>query len=117
VLLTAPEPVVAERLRTRMTSPYAREGAELAQALADRDEIEPLLRRSADLVLETTVPAARVADALLERLAALDGRGRRIRGAAAQPPWASSQSIATAQPFSTEMWPSRGRSHSSARAQ
>jgi shikimate kinase len=71
VLLTAPEPVVIERLRTRTNNPYARGEQELSQVLTDFAEIEPLIRRSADLVLTTTEPPARVADALLRRIAAL----------------------------------------------
>jgi dephospho-CoA kinase len=66
VLLTAPEPVLVARLRTRTTNRYGKSEAELAQVLADRREIEPLLRRSADLVIDTTEPVARVADRLLE---------------------------------------------------
>ena len=65
VLLTAPRATIAERLRTRTTNSFGRDGAEHARALADLDRLEPRLRASADLVLETTVPPARVADALL----------------------------------------------------
>src|SRR4051812_35023991 len=49
VLLTAPEDVLVERLRTRTGNAYGRDGRELEQVLADRGELEPLLRRSADL--------------------------------------------------------------------
>jgi shikimate kinase len=70
VLLTAPTPVLVHRLRTRSGNPYGRNDAELSQVLADRDEVEPLLRRSADLVLATTTPPPHVADQLLERIAA-----------------------------------------------
>jgi len=69
VLLTAPREVLVERLRTRTGNAYGREGAELAQVLADHDEVEPLLRRSADLVLTTTAPTAEVADRLLRHVA------------------------------------------------
>ena len=69
VLLTAPREVLVQRLRTRTGNAYGREGAELAQVLADHDEIEPLLRRSADLVLTTTAPTAEVADRLLRHVA------------------------------------------------
>jgi shikimate kinase len=71
VLLTAPEPVVIERLRTRTNNPYAKGEQQLSQVLTDFAEIEPLIRRSADLVLPTTEPPARVADAMLRRIAAL----------------------------------------------
>jgi shikimate kinase len=70
VLLTAPMPVLVHRLRTRSGNPYGRDDAELSQVLADREEVEPLLRRSADLVLATTTPPPHIADQLLERIAA-----------------------------------------------
>lgn len=65
VLLTAPRDLIAQRLRTRTTNPYGNSVAELAQSLSDLDEIEPLLRRTADVVLDTTVPVTDVADRLL----------------------------------------------------
>jgi len=68
VLLTAPEPVLVERLRTRTTNRYGRGAAERARVLADLAEIEPLLRRSADLVLATTGPASEIADAVLSHV-------------------------------------------------
>ncbi len=67
VLLTAPSSVLVERLRAR--NGYGRDGAELSQVLGDLADVEPLLRRSADLVLTTTAPTAEVADVLLERIA------------------------------------------------
>ncbi len=67
VLLTAPSAVLVERLRAR--NGYGRDDAELAQVLGDLADVEPLLRRSADLVLTTTAPTAEVADVLLERIA------------------------------------------------
>ena len=71
VLLTAPRPVLVERLRTRTTNAYGRDPDELARVLADLVEVEPLLRRSADLVLTTTAPTAEIADVLLRRIAEL----------------------------------------------
>jgi dephospho-CoA kinase len=73
VLLTAPKPVLIERLRTRTGNAYGRSDVELAQVLADLEEVEPLLRRSADLVLTTTVPPPQVADTLIEHIAELPG--------------------------------------------
>ena len=67
VLLTAPRSVLVERLRTR--NGYGRDDAELSQVLGDLADVEPLLRRSADLVLTTTASTASVADVLLERIA------------------------------------------------
>jgi shikimate kinase len=68
VLLTAPRAVLVDRLRTRRGNPYGRRPAELSQVLADLDEVEPLLRRSADLVLTTTAPVSQVADRLLAHI-------------------------------------------------
>ena len=65
VLLSAPEAVLVERLRTRTSNAYGRDSAERAQVLADLAEVEPLLRRSADLVLTTTAPLPEVADRLI----------------------------------------------------
>jgi dephospho-CoA kinase len=75
VLLTAPEAVLVERLRTRTGNAYGRDERELAQVLADRAEVEPLLRRSADLVLATTGPPSQVADVMLRRIAEVDPAG------------------------------------------
>jgi len=69
VLLIAPRSVLRQRLRTRTDNGYGRAGAELSNVMADLAEIEPLLRRSADLVLTTTAPPAEIADRLLDRLA------------------------------------------------
>jgi hypothetical protein len=68
VLLTAPVDVLLERLQTRTGNRYGQSPTEEAQVLADLAEVEPLLRRSADLVLEATEPPERLADVLLSRL-------------------------------------------------
>src|SRR6478735_1202127 len=68
VLLTLPREVLIARLRDRTTNPYGRGDAELANVLADLAEIEPLLRRSADLVLDATLPTAELADRIIERV-------------------------------------------------
>src|SRR5690348_8698115 len=54
VLLTAPEALLVERLRTRRSNPYGRSAPERAQVLDDLATVEPLLRRSADLIVDTT---------------------------------------------------------------
>jgi beta-glucosidase len=69
VLLTAPRSVLVDRLDTRTSNPYGRGPAERSHVLADLAGVEPLLRRSADLVLTTTAPPARVADRLLGSIA------------------------------------------------
>lgn len=42
--------------------------------LADLADVEPALRRSADLILTTTAPVSEIADALTARIAAFEGR-------------------------------------------
>jgi hypothetical protein len=74
VLLTAPRSVLVERLRTRAGNAYGRGPGELANVVADLDEVEPLLRRSADLVLDTTDPPGELADQLLARVTAAHDR-------------------------------------------
>jgi shikimate kinase len=71
VLLTAPEPVLVERLRGRHGNTYGRDEDELAQVLDDLAQVEPLLRRTADLVLTSTAPPSELADLLLQRLDAV----------------------------------------------
>jgi broad-specificity NMP kinase len=71
VLLTAPRSVLIHRLRTRTGNAYGRTTVELANVLADLAEVEPRLRRSADLVLTTTAPVSEVTDRLTDRIAAL----------------------------------------------
>jgi AAA domain len=69
VVLTVPEDEIVMRLRTRTSNAFGRKPTERRQVLADLTHIEPLLRRSADLVLSTTAPVAEVADRLLAHVA------------------------------------------------
>lgn len=75
VLLTAPTIVLIGRLRTRTSNSYGRDPQERAQVLADLAEVEPLLRRSADLVLTTTARVGEIADLLLRRIGELEPGG------------------------------------------
>jgi AAA domain len=68
VVLTVPEDEIVMRLSTRTSNAYGRKPADLRQVLSDLAHVEPLLRRSADLVLSTTAPVAEVADRLLAHL-------------------------------------------------
>ena len=65
VLLTAPVDVIVERLRTRTTNPYGKSPGEIDRILSERAWVLPLLRKSADMIVETTVPVTKVADALI----------------------------------------------------
>lgn len=76
VLLTAPEEVIVERLATRTTNRYGKGVAERRRVLADLRVVEPLLRSSADVVIDTTQPLARVVDEVL----AVSARPRRPWG-------------------------------------
>ena len=70
VLLTAPSEILLQRLTARSTNAYGRSAEERAQVLADLADVEPLLRRSADLILVTTEPTPLIADALLRHVLA-----------------------------------------------
>ena len=56
ILLTASPTVIRERLRTRTTNAFGKDPGELERALLLQTEIEPLLRRSATHVIDTSVP-------------------------------------------------------------
>lgn len=47
--------MIAKRLTTRTNNPFGQDPAELARALALQAEIEPLLRRSATHVIDTSM--------------------------------------------------------------
>jgi shikimate kinase len=70
ILLTVPEGVLVERLRSRATNPYGNTEVERDQILTDRAEVEPLLRRSADLVLDATAAPSALADAIVAHVRA-----------------------------------------------
>ena len=65
VLLTAPAAVLHDRLAQRTGNPCGKDAAERARALAYVTTVEPLLRASADLVVDTTRPPRVVADEVL----------------------------------------------------
>lgn len=68
VLLSAPVSVLVERLGTRTNNPYGKAPAELAETLEFQQTIEPLLRRSASLEVDTRASVGEVADTVLERV-------------------------------------------------
>jgi dephospho-CoA kinase len=65
VLLSAPIPMMMERLATRTTNPYGKDPAELAIVLHNTREVEPLLRRAASLEVDTSAPVDQVVEAIL----------------------------------------------------
>jgi hypothetical protein len=74
VLLTAPVEVILERLWTRTTNSFGKSQLERDRVLADMEWVLPLLRMSADLIVDTTGPVSEVADAVVDAVAS---RGRR----------------------------------------
>ncbi len=66
ILLTAPTEVIRTRLATRATNDFGKDPAELDRTLLLIAEIEPLLRRSADIVIDTSVPLDEVVARVLE---------------------------------------------------
>jgi shikimate kinase len=60
VLLTAPAHVIVERLTTRTTNPYGKRSEEVARVLGLLRTIEPILRRGAGHVVDTSVPLNQV---------------------------------------------------------
>src|SRR3954462_13189621 len=66
ILLTAPEAVVVERLRARTGNEWGKAPAQLARIRGEMQTGEPLLRRSANLVVDATLPLSDIADLVLD---------------------------------------------------
>jgi hypothetical protein len=77
VLLTAPVEVILDRLRQRTTNPFGRTQAERDRVLADTEWVLPLLRASADLVIESTTSVNHAADTLIDAVASAGRRPHR----------------------------------------
>ncbi len=69
ILLSAPTPVLLQRLATRTTNSYGKHPEELARIVEQVRTIEPLLRRRATVELDTSDPL----DSVVERVVALIG--------------------------------------------
>jgi dephospho-CoA kinase len=65
VLLSAPPEVIVERLVTRTTNPYGKRPEKVERTLQLQTTIEPLLRRSARFVVDTSVPLDEVVAAIV----------------------------------------------------
>jgi broad-specificity NMP kinase len=64
VLLSAPVDVLRERLATRDSNDFGKDPAELERILGDLATVEPLLRATSALEVDTTVPVSEVTDAV-----------------------------------------------------
>jgi dephospho-CoA kinase len=62
VLLTAPDAVMAERMRTRTDNPYGKDPSDVTRQLALKRIVEPWLRRAAHAVIDTSAPIDHVVD-------------------------------------------------------
>ena len=65
VLLTAPTRLMIERLASRTNNPYGKRPEELARVIELKRTVEPLLRRSADVEIDTSRPLDEVVETLL----------------------------------------------------
>lgn len=65
VLLSAPARLIVERLATRTTNPYGKHPDELARVLRHLHTVEPLLRRTAALEVDTSAPVEQVIEIIL----------------------------------------------------
>jgi dephospho-CoA kinase len=66
VLLSAPVDVMLERIATRSTNRFGQDPSELAKILDDLAAVEPLLRRTATVEIDTSVPLTDVVARLAE---------------------------------------------------
>jgi shikimate kinase len=62
VLLSAPAPLIVERLAARTDNPYGKHPDELARVLWHLETVEPLLRRGASLEIDTRAPLEEVVE-------------------------------------------------------
>jgi hypothetical protein len=69
VLLSAPLPVMLDRLASRTTNNYGKSPADLARIIADIRAVEPLLRSVCDLEIDTSTHSPRAVAGQLRRLA------------------------------------------------
>jgi dephospho-CoA kinase len=68
VLLSAPAAVIAKRLATRTNNPFGKDPDEVARTLLLQQDVEPLLRRRADLEVDTTAPLDEVVAGILRHV-------------------------------------------------
>jgi dephospho-CoA kinase len=68
VLLSAPEPVMVQRLTGRTNNPYGKTADELDDALRYKATVEPLLRQGATVEIDTSAPLDDVVAKILTRL-------------------------------------------------
>ena len=70
VLLTAPTVLMKERLANRTNNPYGKDPEELARVIALKESVEPILRRIADVEIDTSLSLRQVVDRILSVVSA-----------------------------------------------
>lgn len=65
VLLSAPAAVITERLLSRSNNPYGKHRSQLARVLEQKDTIEPLLRKSAAIEIDSSADVDQVLAVIL----------------------------------------------------
>ncbi len=68
VLLSAPISVMQERLATRSNNAYGKRPEDLTRVLTLKETVEPMLRRRADVEIDTSVPVDQVVENILSRV-------------------------------------------------
>ena len=68
ILLSAPAPVLVERLAARTENPYGKGPGELERILGQLETVEPLLRRRATLEVDTRAPVEEVVETILRHV-------------------------------------------------
>lgn len=71
VLLSVPREILLQRIATRVTNPFGKSAVERRRIIDDLETVEPLLRATATVEINTTIPITEVVDKLdaLARLA------------------------------------------------
>jgi len=68
ILLSAPAPVMVDRINDRMDNDYGKRPDELAEILGYLETVEPLLRRGASLEVDTDAPIDEVIATILDHV-------------------------------------------------
>jgi dephospho-CoA kinase len=68
ILLSAPAPVMVERLTTRTNNPYGQRPEQVVESLDYKETVEPLLRAIATMEIDTQPPLDQVVAAVLDHV-------------------------------------------------
>lgn len=68
IMLSAPAHVIIERLAARTNNPYGKNPDELIRILGHLETVAPMLRRTASLEVDTSVPVDQVVEIILDHV-------------------------------------------------